>query len=114
MKVSKQACPVDTVCRLVQDRAAFVLLRRLSEHPSRRFSELLDDVGGVSTRTLTLRLRELQACGMIDRTAYREAPPRVEYTLTPSGRAFRKVLNSMADWSKNNLPTTAQLRRAKA
>lgn len=114
MKVSKDQCPVDMVCRLVQDRAAFVLLRRLTEHPSRRFSELMDDVGGISTRTLTIRLKELEGCGMISRKAYREAPPRVEYSLTASGKAFRKVLNSMADWSKKNLPAKSQLRRAKA
>ena len=112
MKVSKASCPVDRLCGYVNDREAFVILQRLAENKSRRFSELLEDVGKTSSRTLTKRLRELEACGMINRTAYREAPPRVEYSLTPSGRAFKKVLYAMADWSKAYLPKKPVLRRS--
>lgn len=105
MKVSKvQACPVDRLCGYVNDREAFVILQRLAENKSRRFSELMADVGQTSSRTLTKRLRELEACGMISRKVYREAPPRVEYSLTPSGRAFKKVLHAMAAWSRTYLP----------
>jgi DNA-binding HxlR family transcriptional regulator len=49
---------------------------------------------------------------MINRTAYREAPPRVEYSLTPSGRAFKKVLHAMANWSSAYLPKKPVLRRS--
>ncbi len=112
MKVSKTAsCPVDRLCGYVNDREAFVILQRLAEQKSRRFSELLSEVGKTSSRTLTKRLRELEACGMITRTSYREAPPRVEYALTQSGRAFRKVLNAMASWSQTYLPARKPLRR---
>ncbi|MEK7518733.1 MAG: helix-turn-helix domain-containing protein [Patescibacteria group bacterium] len=105
MKVSKAvSCPVDRLCGYVNDREAFVILQRLAESKSRRFSELMDDVGKTSSRTLTKRLRELEACGMITRKVYREAPPRVEYSLTPSGRAFKKVLHAMASWSRTYLP----------
>jgi len=104
MKVSKAAsCPVDRLCGYVNDREAFVILQRLAERKSRRFSELMDDVGKTSSRTLTKRLRELEACGMISRQTFREAPPRVEYSLTPSGRAFKKVLHAMASWSRTYL-----------
>ncbi len=105
MKVSKPVtCPVDRLCHYVNDRTAFVILQRLSEKKIRRFSDLVTDVGETSTRTLTKRLRELEACGMILRKSYREAPPRVEYSLTPSGRAFKKVLHAMATWSRTYLP----------
>ena len=112
MKVSKPvSCPVDRLCGYVNDREAFVILQRLAENKSRRFSELLDDVGRTSSRTLTKRLRELEACGMITRKVYREAPPRVEYSLTPSGRSFKKVLHAMATWSRAYLPRKKSIAR---
>jgi DNA-binding HxlR family transcriptional regulator len=104
MKVMKASCPVDQLCHYVNDRAAFVILQQLTEHKTRRFHDLIVGIDHISTRTLTKRLRELEACGMIERKSYRESPPRVEYSLTPSGRAFKKVLHAMASWSRTYLP----------
>lgn len=107
----KTSCPVDRLCAYVNDRAAFVILQRLAEHAPRRFTDLIADLGSTSSRTLTKRLRELEACGMIQRKSFRESPPRVEYSLTPSGRAFKKVLHAMARWSRAYLPKEKRIAR---
>src|SRR4249920_1459941 len=52
---------------------------------TRRYSEVLYEVGEVSKKTLTQTLRALEAHGLVVRRAYAEVPPRVEYSLSPLG-----------------------------
>ncbi|MBX5476081.1 MAG: helix-turn-helix transcriptional regulator [Clostridia bacterium] len=61
----------------------------------RRFTELERSVTGISPRTLTQRLRALQDDGLIERVAYAESPPRVEYKLTPMGRELIPIIEMM-------------------
>lgn len=51
---------------------------------------------GLSTKVLNERLRKLVRFGILERTAFPEIPPRVEYTLTPFGRRFAHVLDEIA------------------
>jgi DNA-binding HxlR family transcriptional regulator len=60
-----------------------------------RFGELRERVGGISPSTLTERLEELEARGLIRRDVFAEAPPRVEYSLTPEGGALRERLRRL-------------------
>jgi DNA-binding HxlR family transcriptional regulator len=50
-----------------------------------RFNELKDGLPGIGSRTLSQRLKELEAQGIVERKAYAEVPVRVEYRLTPKG-----------------------------
>lgn len=52
-------------------------------------------VPGLSTKVLNERLRQLVRSGILQRTAYPELPPRVEYTLTGFGRRFLRVLDDI-------------------
>lgn len=52
----------------------------------------------ISEKVLTENLRELEADGLIQRNIYPEVPPRVEYTLTDSGRSAVNLLFSIYDW----------------
>lgn len=63
-----------------------------------RFSELRDEVEGVSHKMLTQNLRMLERNGMVERTVHPTVPPRVEYTLTEPGRALREAVDVMCDW----------------
>ena len=58
----------------------------------RRPGAMERDIGGISTKVLNERLRKLVRLGVIERRAYPELPPRVEYHLTPFGRKFTRVL----------------------
>lgn len=51
----------------------------------RRFNELKDGLPGIGSRTLSQRLKELEAQGIVQRTVFPEVPVRVEYRLTPKG-----------------------------
>lgn len=74
-----------------------MILFNLIEGPL-RFSQMKRAIDGVSDRMLTRSLKELERDGLILRTVFADAPVRVEYTLTLSGRGLVPVLNAMADW----------------
>jgi DNA-binding HxlR family transcriptional regulator len=68
-----------------------------------RFNELRRSIGGVSQHVLAAQLRELEADGVLTRKVFAEVPPRVEYTLTPHGRALGEVLRALSDWGHAHL-----------
>ena len=66
----------------------------------KRFGELHRALPGISHRTLTKQLRELEAARLIRRKVYREVPPKVEYSLTPLGESLKPVLMAMDEWGQ--------------
>jgi len=72
--------------QVVADRA------RLVSAGASRPGAMQRSVAGLSTKVLNERLRKLLRFGLIERRAYAEIPPRVEYRLTPRGRKFEKLL----------------------
>ena len=54
----------------------------------------------MSQKVLTAQLRDLAACGLVDRRVYAEGPPRVEYSLTELGRSLRPILDAMWAWGE--------------
>ena len=65
---------------------------------NRRFCELERSLDGISPRTLSLRLRALEECGIVERHTYPEVPPRVEYALTEKGRALVPLIEDMRSY----------------
>lgn len=65
---------------------------------TKRFGELRKLIGGITQRSLTLQLRELESHGIITREVFAEVPPRVEYSLTELGLTLAPVLNAMKEW----------------
>ena len=73
---------------------------------TRRYSELLYEVGEISKKTLTQTLRGLQRDGLVVRTAYAEMPMRVEYSLTPLGWSLTGPLMALYEWAAVELDET--------
>jgi DNA-binding HxlR family transcriptional regulator len=55
---------------------------------------------GFSTRTLSIRLKELEKGGILERHRYNEIPPRVEYTLTTKGQELVESVVSILQWMR--------------
>jgi DNA-binding HxlR family transcriptional regulator len=70
---------------------------------TKRFGELKRLIGGVTQRSLTLQLRELETNGIINRTVFNEMPPKVEYNLTEKGRSLSPLLIAMKMWGEEYL-----------
>lgn len=75
-----------------------VTLWALREGP-RRHGELRERIGGISPKVLTETLRRLEYNGLLERRAYAEAPPRVEYTLTALGRTLLEPMEALGAWA---------------
>ena len=91
------ACPVETTLTLISDKWKVLILRDLLTG-AKRFGQLKKSLDGVSQKVLTAQLRQMEQNGLLTRTAYPEAPPRVEYALTELGYSLKPVLDAMADW----------------
>jgi DNA-binding HxlR family transcriptional regulator len=65
-----------------------------------RFNELQRRLGGITHRTLSRTLKEMEADGLVQRKDYGVIPPRVDYSLTDRGRSLRPVLQAMEDWAR--------------
>lgn len=83
--------------RVIGNKWTALILRDLFSGP-KRFCELEKSVGNINPRTLSQRLDDLQAQGIISRRSYAEVPPRTEYSLTAKGRDLLPVLRQMAAW----------------
>jgi DNA-binding HxlR family transcriptional regulator len=102
--MANQTCPVCNTAEIISGKWTLLVIRDLAAGCS-RFCELERSLAGISPRTLSLRLRALEAEGIVERRTYPEVPPRVEYTLTPKGEALVPLIEQMRrygrDWLQN-------------
>ena len=96
-----ELCPVETTIRIVGGRWKAAVLEQLFQD-TKRFSELQRGIAGITHRTLSHQLRELQTAGIVDRTVYPDKPPRVVYAITPLGKSLRPLLEAMCRWGKSH------------
>jgi len=75
---------------------------------TKRFNQLQRELGGITHRTLTKQLRELEDWGLVHRTDYQEIPPRVEYRLSTLGISLEPVLLAMHTWGERYGQTALQ------
>lgn len=94
------ACPVETTLLLISDKWKVLILRDLLDG-TLRFGELRRSLGSVSQKVLTANLRQMERDGLVHRKVYPEVPPRVEYSLTETGKSLRPVIEAMRDWGSN-------------
>ena len=97
MNKTLPACPVETTLMLISDRWKVLILRDLMEG-TMRFGELKKSIGSISQKVLTSNLRSMEESGLLTRKVFPEVPPRVEYTLTETGRSLKPILDTMKEW----------------
>jgi DNA-binding HxlR family transcriptional regulator len=94
MTAADSPCPIARAAALVGDTWTILIVRDLLGG-ARRFGALQQSLGAVSPKTLSQRLKFLEAEGIIIRTAFAEIPPRVEYQLTEKGLALSEVMEAL-------------------
>jgi DNA-binding HxlR family transcriptional regulator len=93
------SCPVCATADIICGKWTILVIRDLAEGRT-RFCELERSLHGISPRTLSLRLRELEAQGIVARETFPEVPPRVEYSLTSKGRALVPLIDAMRSYGR--------------
>ena len=63
-----------------------------------RYKEFRELMKGISSKTLARRLKELEKDGILERRAYNEIPPRVEYKMTPKGQELVESILNLIQW----------------
>jgi DNA-binding HxlR family transcriptional regulator len=88
---------IASAMQIVGNKWTALILRDLFSGP-KRFGELEKSVGDINPRTLSQRLDDLEAHGIITRKSFAEVPPRTEYSLTKKGEDLLPILQQLATW----------------
>jgi DNA-binding HxlR family transcriptional regulator len=99
IKKELPACPVEATLSLMGDRWKILIVRDLLAG-TRRFGELKRSLGSITQKVLTQHLRAMEASGLVNRKVYAQVPPRVEYSLTETGRSLKPIHDALAKWGK--------------
>ena len=94
-------CPVETTLGVIAGKWKVMIIYYLLQG-TRRFNQLQRELGGISHRTLTKQLREMESQGIVLRKDYGEIPPRVEYSLSPLGASLKNILLEMHEWGEKH------------
>lgn len=100
-------CPVEEALNLIGGKWKGLIILRLLEQ-TWRFNALKRNISGCTQRMLTNQLRQLEADGIVKRTAYPEVPPRVEYRLTSVGRDLAPTIQALSEWGQKHIAGTDQ------
>jgi DNA-binding HxlR family transcriptional regulator len=93
-------CRLEAALAIIGGKWKLKIYQALASEMPLRFSALVKKLTGISDKTLTAQLREMEADGIIDRAVYAEIPPRVEYQLTALGNGLAPVCQALEKWAE--------------
>lgn len=99
-----KACPIDIGFEILGKKFAALIIRDMISLNSTKFSRFLESIKGVRPKILSMRLKELEKSGLIQRKIYHERPIRIEYYLTEKGKGVKPILDQMAMFSMRYCP----------
>lgn len=110
METSKKIsdCPVEMTLQLIGDKWKVLIIRDLLTG-TKRFSELMRSVSGITQKVLTSHLRAMESAGLVTRKVYPVVPPKVEYSLTQTGFSLKPILDSMFIWGTDYKNSTSNV-----
>ena len=83
---------------LINGKYKMTILYTLMEFGVVRFNEMKRYIGGISYKTLSATLKELENDQLVHREEYPQIPPKVEYSLTERGKSLIPILDGMCEW----------------
>ena len=98
-----EICPVRNVIARFGNKWALLIILVISENEPIRYNELGRKIPDISPRVLANTLRTLEADGLVNRKYFQEVPPRVEYSLTDTGRSLVPIILKLTEWAQNNM-----------
>ena len=94
-------CAFGGVLTSISKKWALLIINKLGVSGRLRFNDLMSELEGISPRTLSETLKELQREHLINRESFSEIPPRVEYFLTEDGSELRKAIIPLLRWASD-------------
>jgi DNA-binding HxlR family transcriptional regulator len=93
-------CGVTKTLKLIGSKWSLHIIHQLC-NGKKRFGELQKALNGISPRTLSYRLKELEQEGLVNKKILPVVPLHVEYTLTPKGQALKGIFKKMEHWGNS-------------
>ena len=97
-------CPIEVALNYLGKKWTIQIIRDLFKG-KKRFSDFLESNPQISTKMLSLRLKELQKSDLVKKTIVSTTPVAIEYSLTQKGKALNRILFDLAEFSIKNYPT---------
>ncbi len=94
-----KGCPINNSLKIFQQKFALNIIRNMMMLKQSKFSQFLGSIEGINTKTLSIRLKDLEGYGLIERNVTQQRPLQVEYSLTKKGKALDPILTLMAEFS---------------
>jgi DNA-binding HxlR family transcriptional regulator len=101
--VLTRTCPSRTSLAHIANKWTAMIVIVLGRSRRMRFGDIRAAVDGISGKVLTETLRVLERDGLVERQAYAEMPPRVEYRLTPLGHTLHEPLRALGTWAEQHI-----------
>jgi DNA-binding HxlR family transcriptional regulator len=96
-------CPVDYAFRRIGGKYKARILWHVDRSKVLRYGELKRTLPDITTKMLTQTLRELEDDSLLNRKVFHEVPPKVEYTLTPTGRELIPSIRQLMEWGDKKM-----------
>ena len=98
-KYGMKCYPIDNSVKMIGKKFTLHILRNMILLKQKRFSEFLGSIEGISTKTLSIRLHEMEKEGLITRVVISTKPVQIEYSLTKKGKMFEPILRLLGELS---------------
>ena len=104
IKAEYLACPIRNVISRFGDKWSMLVLFMLhnSETGILRFNEIRRLMTDCSQKMLSQTLKNLEQSHLVHREVYPEVPPRVEYSLTDTGKSLMPAIMALIEWGKEH------------
>ncbi len=99
----KDICVIDFAFQRIGGKYKGRILWALNKYSVMRYGELSREISGITTKMLTQTLHELESDNLIHREMYPQVPPKVEYTLTETGKELIPFIRYLVEWGYKNM-----------
>jgi DNA-binding HxlR family transcriptional regulator len=94
-----KVCPIDRSLKIMCQRYALNIMRNMILLKQNRFNQFLNSIGGISTKTLSIRLQQLEEYSLVERKVISGKPSHTKYYPTEKGMAVQRILAEIASFS---------------
>ena len=104
IKAEYLACPIRNVISRFGDKWSMLVLFLLSRSETgvMRFNEIRRFMSDCSQKMLSQTLKNLEQSHLVHRQVFPDVPPRVEYSLTDTGKSLMPVITALIEWGKEH------------
>ena len=99
-----KVCPINRSLKIMGQRYALHIMRNIILLKQNRFNQFLDSIEGINTKTLAIRLQQLEEYGLVERNLIPGKPAHTEYYPTEKGMAVQRILAEIASFSTKYEP----------